>query len=84
MEARKIDQIELRNRFEYHGPPEGVAQVHRDVRKDLQSVTIRTVENLPPGREAALFVTKMEEAMFWANAAIARNHDHYNPALKGD
>jgi hypothetical protein len=29
-------------------------------------------DTIPPGREQALFVTKLEEAMMWANAAIAR------------
>jgi hypothetical protein len=27
---------------------------------------------LPPGREKALVLTNLEQAMFWANAAIAR------------
>ncbi|MER7726403.1 hypothetical protein [Streptomyces sp. NPDC096323] len=29
-------------------------------------------EQVPAGREQALALTKVEEAMFWANAAIAR------------
>jgi hypothetical protein len=44
------------------------------VRRILLTATEDLVDLMPPGREASLAATKMEEAMFWANAAIARHH----------
>ena len=32
-------------------------------------------EEVPDGREKSLALTHLEEAVFWANAAIARNGD---------
>ena len=31
------------------------------------------VDNCPPSRELSLALTNLEQVMFWANAAIARN-----------
>jgi hypothetical protein len=35
--------------------------------------------NCPPSRELSLALTKVEEALFWANAAIARNEKDPRP-----
>ena len=43
------------------------------VRQMLRGVTQTILDKIPDSRETSLFVTKMEEAMFWANAAVARN-----------
>lgn len=65
---------DLTNRFMYHKPPNNsVANKYEDVRFKLFAVVKEILELTPESRESALFVTKMEEAMFWANAAIARN-----------
>ncbi|WP_082801283.1 Acb2/Tad1 domain-containing protein [Herbidospora cretacea] len=45
-----------------------VRQAHRRLADDLNS-------RLPEGREKSLAITKLEESMFWSNAAIARNKE---------
>ena len=35
------------------------------------------LDNTPECREQTIAVNKLQEAMFWANAAVARNHEHY-------
>jgi hypothetical protein len=40
----------------------------------------RQLQYLCPGsRELSLAITKLEEAVFWANAAIARNEKEVKP-----
>lgn len=63
---------QINDRFAYHAPsPQDVVD-HGDVREMLGTVAYRLASMLPDGREAALVMTHLEEAMFWANAAIAR------------
>lgn len=67
-------RAELAHRFQYHPPTTpGAREAHENVRAVLGNVAAELSPTLPQGREAALFVTKIEEAMFWANAAIARH-----------
>lgn len=47
---------------------------------DLGRVAQKMVKTLPPGREQSLVLTKLEEAMFFANAAIARATPSEAPA----
>lgn len=62
-------------RFIYHAPDENRQHQHEIVRRDMRSVAISWSSFLPEGREQSLAITKLEEAMFWANAAIARQGD---------
>lgn len=67
---------DLENRFRYHPPQtEQRRQAHETVRSGLLTTAERLDELLPDGREKSLAVTKLEEAMFWANAALARQPD---------
>lgn len=65
---------ELENRFRHH-PPGNAATVeaHEHVRQVLYGVARELLDVCPPGRELSSTITHLEEAMFWANAAIARH-----------
>jgi hypothetical protein len=70
---------DLANRFNYHKPTDDKIIAHSDIRE--AAFTFATVLNnlLPEGREKASALTKIEEAMFWGNAGIARSDG--KPAL---
>lgn len=70
-DGQKEDSIS--NNFRHHRPGEGIERKHDMVRGILGSVARDMDQMLPHGREAALVQTKLEEAMFWAGAAISRN-----------
>lgn len=64
---------ELDSRFDYHAPDGEKTIAHQVIRDHCK--TLATILNilLPEGREKALAMTKLEEVMFWSNAAVARN-----------
>jgi hypothetical protein len=68
-----ISHDELARRFNYHAPNDDRANRHERIRESLRTTAEEVVDATgPPSREQALAITKLEEAMFWANAAIAR------------
>ena len=67
----KMNSID--NNFRYHKPGEEIERKHERVREMYRAVAHEMNQLLPSGREARVVQTKLEEAMFWANAAIARN-----------
>jgi len=69
-----MDANDLVNRFRYHTPDsEDKKELHGWVRTECSDFAQALNVNLPDGREKSLAVTHLEEVMFWANAAIARN-----------
>lgn len=68
-----LSQEELEKRFSYHTPSSEKASLHELVQHGCGSLAKMLNEILPDSREKSLAFTKLEEAMMWANAAIARN-----------
>jgi len=67
----------LKDRFESHigRPGDGRAERYRLVREYGLGLAEVVDIRCPDSREKSLALTKIEEAVFWANAAIAR-HEH--------
>ena len=63
---------ELPRRFGYHAPDAERGRRHAEMRNHLLEVALTIDANVPDGREKSLAITHLEEAMFWANAGIAR------------
>lgn len=69
---RPIRADDLAHRFQFHPATEQTGPQHDRVRFVCAEAAEALVRLVPPGREASLAITALEEAMFWANAAIAR------------
>ena len=65
---------DINNRFDYHKPTEAKGELHQAARSKAKTFATWMNKNLPESREASLAVTNLEQALFWANAAIAREH----------
>jgi hypothetical protein len=63
---------ELRTRFTYHAPHGDQPERYQQLRDMGLSIAELIVDLTPDHREQAIALTKLEEVIFWANAAIAR------------
>ena len=71
MSERVKQQIE--KAFTYHPPKENQPQRYNRIRDAAKELANLIAALTPESREQSLALTKIEEAVMWANAAIARN-----------
>lgn len=72
-EQNKSINQQFENNFMYHSPKEGQPQKYEAVREKMKELAYLIDDLCPKSREKSLAITKIEEAMMWANASIARN-----------
>lgn len=68
----RMKEEDIENRFTFHAGDEGKAHLHNVVRGRCAGLAHWLNETLPDGREKSTAITKLEEVMFWSNAAVAR------------
>jgi hypothetical protein len=73
MYVLSIEELaDLKNRFTYHAPKGDQQERYVALRDQALELAKSIVRSVPPGRERALALTNLEQAIFWANAGIAR------------
>ena len=68
--------MDIENNFKYHAPKEDQPIKYEQIRTQAKAVAYWIEENCPEGRERSLAFTKLEEAVMWANASIARDANY--------
>lgn len=67
------DEKRMRNDHQYHAPKPGQPERYTEIRKCAGIFARMILEQCPPSRERSLALTNIENSVFYANAAIARN-----------
>lgn len=67
-----ISLQEICNRFTYHAPKLDQEERYKRLRALLRDVAVEIVMKTRTSREQSLALTHLEQAMFYANAAVAR------------
>ena len=68
-----FDKKTMENNFSYHAPKPGQPEKYGKLRQKGKELAYLIAELCPDSREKSLAVTKLEEAIMWANASIARS-----------
>ena len=63
----------IEKRFTYHSPKGDQPAKYEKLRNMVKGLALEFDESAPDSREKSLAITKLEEAVMWVNAAIARN-----------
>ena len=68
-----ISEEDLAKRFTYHAPKGDQALRYEMIRDRAHDFAAFLDDKAPDSREKSLAMTHLEDAVMWANAAIARN-----------
>lgn len=68
-----MTNAEIERDFTYHAPKDGQQQRYESIRNKAKMLAEYINECCPDSRERSLAITKIHEAVMWANASIARN-----------
>lgn len=68
-----VTQADLDNRFQYHAPKDDQPARYEAIRAKAKELAQLIVDTTPFSREQSTALTNLEQAVFWANAGIARN-----------
>ena len=75
--TRKEKQVDMQERldrdFTYHAPKGDQQECYVALRAKAKELAELIVASTPASREQSIALTELETAVFWANAAIARN-----------
>lgn len=74
----------LENNFTYHKPFGNQAERYQQLRDGAKALAQQIVLQTPESREQSLALTNLEQAVFWANAAIARNESETSASVGSD
>lgn len=69
----KPGKYNIDNVFTYHPPKTGQPEKYNELREKAKELANLIEKDCPDSREKSLAYTKLEEAIMWANASIARN-----------
>ena len=79
MQPTKEDIIKrINNDFVYHSPHSDQLVRYASLREAGRLLAIQIIESTPVSREQSLALTNLEQAIMFANAAIARNEQEGN------
>lgn len=65
--------LDLDKIYKYHSPKPGQAEIYEAIRAKAKELAVLIQKECPASREQSVAFTKLEDAVMWANASIARN-----------
>lgn len=68
-----MDNDELVNRFTYHPPQPGQPELYEHIRRAGLEFAALLNHHCPASHELSSAISSVDQAVMWANAAIARN-----------
>lgn len=71
MSQVRMTEGEIAHAFTYHPPTADQVVDYERIRAEARDFVETLVDLVPPSRELSLAITKIREAVMWANAGIA-------------